>query len=585
MPTGIPSKPSLPQLPIGTTPDFPLILPSHAVSMVAPSATFNSSPTKRGRPSPDVSILESPTKRRPSRPPQAAGASTIAPLNFERPRLHEPQPTPIILESTQLTKIVSTTLSAISSAEEANAYVRQTLLNSIQTTLLDLCKNPKYQEAAASLLPKVQAVFSSEDVPRSSQQRGSDQSVPQDKPRKTAVSSYAAVAAAEPANAARKRPQQAKKTAPKTSRPTDGSPGQVTMPTRAPDDGQGDPRIFIRLQQGNPLREEHPASVRLQVAQLCSLENEDIKTARRVQSGFALTINTDQARQTILSKSTLLCTALNAISVEESQTWASYTILFVPDFLRSGVNGELIDIAELISTEVYRQTKQKPVKCIKGKPAKNYPNASTWTIHLSEKTQKPFRLFDTSSWSRLIKNKPNHIRCTRCMGWHRPDTCHRIPICQTCGHVEHKGMMCHKEEQCPNCLASAPPLHPGCKLAPVWNGSKFTYPTRSMRNRLRTRNRLLNPQEEVSRMAPASTIAPNPRTPNQNRFATLEDVDEEAEADQEMAGMATIPSDNISEADPTDPGTITIPSSPEYRNRSNSGKTNLNRPKTRSHQS
>jgi hypothetical protein len=557
------TEPALPQLRADTPPGFVPTVPTHPVSQIASSLTFASSPPKRARPSPDQFIFESPTKR----PYQKRPLFPITPLGPFR--AHLPAPT---IPGPNLAQRISETFAEITNVEDATAHVRITVLNAVHKTLQDLCKDPKYQEAAAEFAPKIRTAFLVGTTSQNTRPRESDQPAPQDKSGKAAISptTYATVTA-QGVQDDDKRQRQAPKAAPKTVRQKTASTRKTAEQTRTSHHERPDTRIFIRLPPGNTVRNDHPASLRLRITNICALQSEDITQARWVQSGLALTTASDNARQAILSCRDALCTTLNATGVEGSQSWASYSISFVPNQLSSGVDGNPVDISQLIETEVKIRTGQKPIRCNKAPvPVNNqHPNESRWVIHLAEKVNKPFRLFETSSIARLIERKPKHARCTRCMDWHRPETCHKTPTCADCGHNAHPNQPCELEQRCPVCHEKGPTDHKDCRLAPKWDGNKFIQPTRSLRLRLRARNGNNTTPEVKEKVCPRTEVM---------------ELDDQLNLENEDAldALTTIEiPDDISETDPTDPGPVDIPSSPAYRAPPSKGKNTGARPSTR----
>ncbi|OLN95748.1 hypothetical protein CCHL11_02791 [Colletotrichum chlorophyti] len=234
-----------------------------------------------------------------------------------------------------------------------------------------------------------------------------------------------------------------------------------------------------------------PFAVRRTVCQTFGIELADIPHIYHVGTGYSLKPATNQVQQCLLADKQALADCLGAYKVETPTKWFTYVVPRCPTKLRS-IGGDSLDPATLIEDEVFAQTRQKPIRARQSRLGPNpVTNEVSWVISFAVEVS-PFRLFNQSSRSQLIKKKRTLIRHDPgCQGYHSNRYCNRRPLCGNCGRPSdsHETEPCTARPQCANCCGPFQASHKDCPARPLVTNGIVSLPDRKERARIRTAGR------------------------------------------------------------------------------------------------
>ncbi|WPJ61171.1 hypothetical protein SMAC4_13410 [Sordaria macrospora] len=190
------------------------------------------------------------------------------------------------------------------------------------------------------------------------------------------------------------------------------SPIRKAAPPPTP---QSDGRVFLRLDKDSPFANADTFAIRKEVQTLIRLAPTDIPGCHKVPTGFALVPKDDAARQTLLAHKDEIGARFGCVQVKVPKKWVTYAVQNVPMTMRIGMVP--VNTTTAIKDEVLVQTGQEPVAL---RPSQYYHPGeayATWLISF-EKPVSPFRLFDVSNISRLVRKRRPLDQCTECFKWH-----------------------------------------------------------------------------------------------------------------------------------------------------------------------
>lgn len=211
-------------------------------------------------------------------------------------------------------------------------------------------------------------------------------------------------------------------------------------------------------------------------------------------TGWAITPSNDITRDLLLTEENMeiMRRVLGATAVSLPEKWYNYAVAGVPHTMRALLDkGYTTTGRELVEEEVIAQTQVKPVDC---RPARNGPDLATgritWIVSFREPV-RAFRLFNTSSTSKLIEKRAPIIRHTPgCQGWCNPAKCTRYARCSNCSqridqHVGATGANCTEQPRCANCHGPFPAGHAYCPAEPKRRNGKVIKPTKKQLDAIR----------------------------------------------------------------------------------------------------
>ncbi|KAK4170619.1 hypothetical protein QBC36DRAFT_201045 [Triangularia setosa] len=208
---------------------------------------------------------------------------------------------------------------------------------------------------------------------------------------------------------------------------------------------QEDERLFVRLPDGHPWRKASPEGFRIELCRQLKAPLSLIRSAKQVDTGFAIVPADKKARAQLLSMGPAL--GEHGAKLDESTTWHTYVVPRVPRTV-SGLDGN-IDTEALMPDEILRATKAAPVAANKSKHARTEDSHDDWVISFLKPTPDNFRLFGSLP-ARKIAKLPKANQCYRCQDFHDPRSCDRTIRCINCGG-EHSPGPCSKPPRCANC--------------------------------------------------------------------------------------------------------------------------------------
>ncbi|KAF5498142.1 hypothetical protein CGCA056_v014980 [Colletotrichum aenigma] len=181
-----------------------------------------------------------------------------------------------------------------------------------------------------------------------------------------------------------------------------------------------DLRVFARIpEEGLTAARKHaPFALRRKVCQALSLQLADIPHIYHITTGYSLGPLNKQVQQALLTNKQKLADSLGAYKVESPTKWFTYVVPRCPAKMWT-LEGDALDPAALVEDEVLAQTGLKPTQAQQSHLGVNpITNEVSWIISFSMEVP-PFRLFNQSSRSQLIRKKKTLIRHNpSCQGYY-----------------------------------------------------------------------------------------------------------------------------------------------------------------------
>ena len=211
---------------------------------------------------------------------------------------------------------------------------------------------------------------------------------------------------------------------------------------------------------------------------------------------------------------------LQGTAVNQPETWFNYAVPSVPTSMHRLLGGSTMNTAELVAEEAEAQTKVRPVSC---RPSRHGANPQTgritWIVSFLAPV-RPFRLFNASELSNLIKRK---VLITRhdpgCQGYCNPIRCNRHTRCGTCSsridqHDGPGGVNCTQKAKCANCWGPFPAGHEHCPAIPQRKDGKVIQLTKAQLKTIRRHGeRNFQAANLPSSATRAETLSPQPASP------------------------------------------------------------------------
>jgi hypothetical protein len=270
-------------------------------------------------------------------------------------------------------------------------------------------------------------------------------------------------------------------------------------PTKPTQTSREDHRVLVTLPSASLLgaREEAYLLRRRLVEKVNSLTMAQIPAISPTMTGWALFPSDLATRDLLLAESNqaAVLEALGGYKVSVPEVWFDYVVPLIPAAFH-GISGEILVTQDLMLEEAFNQTGETPVRCdISRHGANPITGKASWIISFKKKV-RPFHIFNTWSYARLIDKKPriNRHAIGGCQGWCNPVKCTRAPLCGHCGskiegHDGPTGENCQHGAKCANCWGPHKASHDNCPARPRTKGGRIVRPTKAEIRRIRQAGR------------------------------------------------------------------------------------------------
>ncbi|KHJ33172.1 putative eka-like protein [Erysiphe necator] len=207
-------------------------------------------------------------------------------------------------------------------------------------------------------------------------------------------------------------------------------------------------RRFVRLPQDHKWRKLSSAGIREVMVKKLAISPTLIGRIKPVNSGFALSPCSTEARDKILNAGNGFF--LSGEKLEAATNWVSVLIPTVPAFIRKEQG--VVEVSNtLLADKVERVYSVRSANLkLYGRNKAEAPHR-TWMAFLSKAPRGSFKVFDESGVARPFKKQQPLEFCKRCNGHHPTKNCFRAPSCGNCGSTNHPKDLCMAVTKCRNC--------------------------------------------------------------------------------------------------------------------------------------
>ncbi|KAI1005500.1 hypothetical protein K3495_g2710, partial [Podosphaera aphanis] len=209
-----------------------------------------------------------------------------------------------------------------------------------------------------------------------------------------------------------------------------------------------DNRLFIRISPEHEWRKLSPAGIREIIVKKLLVSPASIGLIKPVNSGFALSPCSTEAREQLLKAAGGLF--LSKAKLEPATQWVPLLIPTVPRSIYT-MDGNKEVTNQMLADEIERITSVRPEALkIYGNQKPEAPYR-TWLALFTKAPRPGFRVFDESGLSSIFKKQKPIEFCKRCNGHHAAKSCSRAPSCGNCGSTMHIEDKCMAATKCRNC--------------------------------------------------------------------------------------------------------------------------------------
>ncbi|PWI70932.1 putative reverse transcriptase, partial [Purpureocillium lilacinum] len=224
-------------------------------------------------------------------------------------------------------------------------------------------------------------------------------------------------------------------------------------------------RVFARLRPDHTADMSRSFAVRTHIADKLGIDRSRIPQAHPCKTGWAIRAADLATRDLLTERQAEWASDISAEIVEKRQEWYTYAVQGCPRRFNN-IFGEAIDDEKAIRDEVATQTGQTPERVITAKQDSDQRPTRTLIISFAKEVKHYWRLFDTTSYARLIvKTKPPK-QCDNCWDYHSRYSCGRQARCKNCGKTGHAQDTCTATQQCANCHGPHAVDFPQCPARP-----------------------------------------------------------------------------------------------------------------------
>ena len=224
-------------------------------------------------------------------------------------------------------------------------------------------------------------------------------------------------------------------------------------------------RVFARLRPGHIADMSRSFAVRTHIADKLGIARSRIPEAHPCKTGWAIRAADLATRDLLTERQAEWAPDISAQIVEKRQEWYTYAVQGCPRRFNN-IFGEAIDDEKAIRDEVATQTGQTPERVITAKQDSDQRPTRTLIISFAKEVKHYWRLFDTTSYARLIVKTNPPKQCDNCWDYHSRYSCGRQARCKNCGKTGHVQDTCTATQQCANCHGPHAVDFPQCPARP-----------------------------------------------------------------------------------------------------------------------
>ena len=224
-------------------------------------------------------------------------------------------------------------------------------------------------------------------------------------------------------------------------------------------------RVFARLRPGHTADMSRSFAVRTHIADKLGIARSRIPEAHPCKTGWAIRAADVATRDLLTERQAEWAPDISAQIVEKRQEWYTYAVQGCPRRFNN-IFGEDIDEEKAIRDEVATQTGQTPERVITAKQDSDQRPIRTLIISFAKEVKHYWRLFDTTSYARLIVKTNPPKQCDNCWDYHSRYSCGRQARCKNCGKTGHVQDTCTATQQCANCHGPHAVDFPQCPARP-----------------------------------------------------------------------------------------------------------------------
>ncbi|KAL5614700.1 uncharacterized protein BROUX77_000537 [Berkeleyomyces rouxiae] len=229
-------------------------------------------------------------------------------------------------------------------------------------------------------------------------------------------------------------------------------------------------RIFLRLPADSPQRHAGAAETKKFVVRHLGVNAEDLKTVKQVNTGFALSFDSQTTMAAALTKMDKASAVFSGCTVDTATKWHTYVINRVPKNTRNLVGQVSLVTIQRIEEEIESQLGVCATRVAWSKHNQDSSPTSSIVFSLEKPLRTSLKLFGSSAPAIKARQHERVQQCDACFGFHRTDGCPRKELCPSCGQRQHVGP-CPRPVTCVNCHGPHPSKDLDCPVRPyVRNG-------------------------------------------------------------------------------------------------------------------
>ncbi|POS84484.1 hypothetical protein EPUL_003544 [Erysiphe pulchra] len=220
-------------------------------------------------------------------------------------------------------------------------------------------------------------------------------------------------------------------------------------PTRdSPSIATTDRRLFARLPQEHEWRKLSPAGIREVIVRKLAISSALFGKIKPVHSGFALSLCSTEARETILDAGNGLF--LSGAKLESTTNRTPVIVPTVPATIRKE-HGEEEVSKSMLTSKIERVCAVRPIHVKLYGGNKSGAPHRTWMAYFTTAPRTGFQVFDESEIARKFKKQQPLEFCKKCNGYQPTKNRSRAPSCGNCGSTNHVDELCMAATKCRNC--------------------------------------------------------------------------------------------------------------------------------------
>ncbi len=268
-----------------------------------------------------------------------------------------------------------------------------------------------------------------------------------------------------------------------TNTPTISRPGTKTQPQPV----RQDDRLFVRIPEGDKIRELSAYSIQSHLKTLLGNESTILTNVQPIKTGFALCPKDGQTAK--LKEKLATVSLFGDAPVENAEPWFSYRIENVPRSYGAVklINDEWKYCLEPVSTVAMHEALSAAagvapmaIQASRNNDANPTSSSTAWIARFPESHQRLPRtlfLFGCRTQAKPLPRRRTVAQCNRCWLWHNTRVCASDPKCRLCGSSNHSEKQHSNncaatgaEHICPNRCINCHGPHPAndssCELRP-----------------------------------------------------------------------------------------------------------------------